>query len=119
MSNYFIYAIWAILPVLLLLLSMNAIINRILKVKPKEDGVDYFKQFLFVLVVFALAIAFDQYVFPQIIDYFDLERGAQLLVGLMIFPVMLWLCTEVERRFRRIKNKDKGSKIKGTYDYTA
>jgi len=118
MNNYVVYAIWAILPVALLLLSMNAITNRIFKVKPKEDGVDYFKQFLFVLFAFGLSVLFDQYAFPHIVDYFQIDQGVQFLIALMAFPVILWLCTEVERRIRRIRNKGKGSKLKGTYDYT-
>jgi len=119
MNNYIVYAIWAIIPLLLLLLSMNAITNKLFRIKPREDGVDYFKQFLFVLIPFSLSILFDQYAFPSVINYFDIAPGAQFLVVLMVFPIILLLCTEVEKIIRRRRNKGKGSKASGTYDYTS
>ena len=119
MNNYFVYAIWAIIPLLLLLLSTNALINKVFRVKPKEDGVDYFKQFLFVLVPYGLAIAFDQYVFHSIINHYQIEPGGQFLGALLVFPILLWICTDIERRIRRRFYPQKGSKLTGTYDYTA
>ena len=119
MNNYVVYAIWAILPLGLFFLSMNALINRVFKVKPKEDGVDYFKQFLFVMIPYGFSIVFDQYAFSRIINHYQIEPGGQFLGALLIFPLLLWFCTDIEKRVRRRLYPERGSKITGTYDYTS
>ena len=63
-----VYVLWALLPLILLSLSVWAVIKRWAKIPGRENAQRYFQQFIYSVICLILAIMFDQYMLEGILD---------------------------------------------------
>jgi len=92
-----IYFLWALLPLVLLLIAIHAGYKKVMKIPRREDGWDYFIQFLFCSAILVMSIFFDIYVFEILVQSY---WGSYLHVQVyrwLIYPLLLTSAVWLQR----------------------
>lgn len=86
-----IYFFWGLLPFCLLCLSFWAVLKKWFRVHGREDGRNYFLQFVFCAICLALAIIFDQYALEGLVDAVSGGMFDAALPRFFLYPTVLLL----------------------------
>ena len=93
--SFWIAVIWGLFPLTLLLLWIWAILKPFFKVPGKERPSEYFNQFIFSAVTFAIAIAIDLKIYPQLSESFGLAEIDQGFSEILIYPAVLLIIATI------------------------
>lgn len=107
------YFIWLLLPLALGLLCLWSQAKRSFKMQGQEDPKDYFKQFLFVVVGYALALGIDKGFGESALDAFpDQEENIGIARWLIYPAILLGMAYLLGIRDKQIAAKEKAEKAK-------
>lgn len=100
------YFLWAILPLILLVMAIWAWLKPILKVYGKEDGKRYFMMFLFCAFIMWLSIMIDQTeMFKELIPKLSFGFLEYNMVRWLTYPAMLYLAGTAWDAYDKKKKK--------------
>ena len=105
-----VYLIWFLLPLSLLGLAGWAVAKPLFGVPGKEDAADYFKQGLFALAAFAIAIFLDRLSFDDLLLSFTEDSQAAVnIVHWLLYPAVLLALANLNGLYKKWQGKDLAS----------
>lgn len=108
------YLVWALLPVGLWLLTIWAFVKPVFGVSGREDGRDYLRQAVFVLIGFIVALYFDQNAVDALLDATpagDIE-SLRMVSHWLLYPVILVMMASISRMLKRWQGIDESARVK-------
>lgn len=107
-----VYLIWAILPLLLLGLAGWAVMKPVFGVPGKEDSRDYFKQALFCVVAFAIAVLIDRtFLNTILLNVVDEGDDTATIAHWLLYPLVLLLMAQGNRLVLFFQGKDRNKDL--------
>ncbi len=102
-----VYIIWFLLPLALLLLTGWALIKPFFGVAGREYAGDYFKQALFCLIGFFIALGIDMLSFDDFLLQLSGEsKDAVQIVHWILYPVVLLVLAYLHRLYQKARGQD-------------
>ena len=98
----FLYVIWALLPLALIFMSINAYLRRVTKRPGEEDIKNYLKQAVFCSIILAMAIGIDQTFYEGMIRIVSSNQSFISIARILLYPFLL-LCIAY---LQAIKNRE-------------
>ena len=105
-----VYLLWFLLPLFLLGLAAWAVMKPLFGVPGKEDASDYFKQGMFALFAFVIAIFLDRLSFDEVLLSFTEDSQAVVnIVHWLLYPAVLLALAYANGLYKKWQGKDLAS----------
>ena len=113
-----LYIIWAILPGILILLTLRASAKRVLKRPGREYPLDYAKQAAYCVVLLLVAIGIDRWFFDEMISSVYLGDADPRIFRWLLYPVIIGIAAYIQHIFdRKAEKKEQAERHKRQTDY--
>ena len=113
-----VYYIWGLLPVALTVITLRAIVKRILKRPGREYAIDYGKQAAFCWVLLFAAIGIDQSFLDSILSEIPFGEADPRIFRWLLYPALLGVAAYIQHIFdKKAEDKEREERHKRQTNY--